>query len=122
MPNDLDIAGTVSEFASLRSNILELLSSNSLRLAVDADLKFDPAPYQFAIPCLVIEKSDGPTKVSVIEKSMVVVAGSPDNLERFASFFWFDPNVPAGAHAHYEYYDGNESIDPRSVPLVISIR
>jgi hypothetical protein len=63
--------------------------------------------------------SSGPVRVSVAG-NVLTATGSPDMLRRFASFFDFAEDTPAGFHQHHEWWNGNEYIDPESRPLVIN--
>ena len=121
-PDNLDISGTAGDFQNLERIIRDLISSSGSRVAINTDSAIDPAPYTFAIPKLVVLKAEGPTQVSLLDNDELSIRGSPENLESLATFFHFDKDAVKGVHFHYEYYDGNRWIDPKSIPLVISVR
>jgi hypothetical protein len=121
-PNELDISGTVDELQFMRREILDLIQSDAPQIAFEADSAIDAAPYNSALPKLIIRKGQSPTKVSLTNEREVHVEGSPDCLETFASFFDFELNAGKGVHSHHEYYEGNEWIAPDSIPLVISVK
>jgi hypothetical protein len=47
--------------------------------------------------------------------------GGLRELNALASFFVFEPGAAAGAHSHYEYFEGNEYVARESLPLVVSV-
>lgn len=120
-PDSLDVSGTASKLQTLRQRILELPKLSQSQIAFDADRSIDPAPYQAVLSKLVVTLSDGPTKISVADGHAVHITGSQPCLEALASFFDLGGDPSDGAHAHYEYYEGNNFIAPDSVPLVINV-
>ena len=121
-PYDLDISGTVDELQIVRREILDFIKSDATQISFEADAGIDPAPYKSALTRFIILKGQGPTKVSLRNEKEIQVEGSPDCLERFASFFDFKSDAGKGAHSHYEYYEGNKWVARDSIPLVISVK
>jgi hypothetical protein len=121
-PYELDISGTVDELETVRQRILQLVEAGDQQIMVEADASIDPAPYDAALQRLLIAKGDCPTKISLRNKEEILIEGTADTLGVLASFFIFDDDAPDGDHSHYEHYEGNEWIDPDSIPLVISVK
>jgi hypothetical protein len=120
-PNDLDVSGTVDELQTIRRRILDMTEAPASKIVLEANSAVDPTPYNSTLTRLSVQLSNGPAKVSVWDEE-VCVEGSREALEAFASFFNFEPDATERSHLHYEYYDGNEWIDPGSVPLVIRVK
>ncbi len=120
-PNELDISGTPDELQEIRAAILKVATEAPTNLEVAADQVFDPRPYERRLYFFRIYLEPGPVRVSV-EDDAVHVVGSETSLEAFASFFNFSDNDPPGSHFHHEYYDGNEWIHDKSIPLVVGAR
>jgi hypothetical protein len=119
--NELEISGAVEELQEVRQKILTFLKSGDSSLTIAANPNFDPHPYAFAIPQLVIEKGQYPVLVSVVNDRLII-KGSLESLEVFESYFDFAPDAKNGSHAHYEYYEGHEWIAEDSIPLAICIK
>ncbi len=121
-PSELDIAGQPAELEAIRRRILDLVEAHNNEIVIEADATIDPTPYEYALAKLTIAEGSGPVKVTVCDDMELRVDGSREALDAFASFFYFEPDAKEGSHAHYEYYIGNDLIDPESVPLVISVK
>ena len=65
---------------------------------------------------------EGPTRIEATADGVMVVEGGTAALRVFAAHFDFHDDTPDGHHCHYEYLDGDDRIDPASVPLVIRVR
>ena len=120
-PADLDISGTASELNQVQEMVLELIRSKRQELRIEADRTFAPTPYEQSIAALIVRRGTGPTLISVLDQDVVAV-GADHCLEAFASWFAWPLDAKFSAHAHYEYFEGNEWIAPKSIPLVIGIR
>jgi hypothetical protein len=121
-PHDLDISGSPDDLQLVQQRIFDLLKSGALQVIVKADGTIDPSPYAFAIPGLVLVKGQCPTRISLKDAEQLQIEGSPENLEKFASFFDFEASASKGDHLHYEYFKGIESIAEDFIPLVVSVR
>jgi hypothetical protein len=121
-PNDLDISASVEELLSVRLRIFQLVQSNIRQISITANTAIDPAPYQQALSKLVIVQRHCPVRVSLQNEKEILVEGSSDCLETFASFFEFRSDAEQGSHTHFEYYQGNDRIAPDSIPLVIGVK
>ena len=121
-PDSLDISGSVDELQRVQSDILKLVQSDTRQISFAADSTIDPVPYQYALSKLVIVKGHCPTRISLKDEKEILVEGSSDCLEAFASFFEFEFDAEKASHAHFEYYQGNDWIAPDSIPLVIGVK
>jgi len=85
-----------------------------------ADGGIDPAPYAIALIAFRAQATQGPTKIAVIG-SEVVVEGSADTFEAFASYFDFPQDAVPLQHTHHEFFEGDKYIHQDSIPMVIGI-
>lgn len=120
-PRDLEISGTVRELQAISTGILKLVRSNKVGSTFTADVGYDPAPYQIAIPRLLITKGTELLAVIVKDESLVHISAASDHLESLATWFVFDPTAQSKTHAHFEYYEDHPFIASHSIPLVITI-
>jgi hypothetical protein len=122
-PNQLEISGNINDLQMIQQALLNLAQLRSSGInEIFADPVSDPSPYNHALSKLGIQVGYGPTTIAVLENNSVLIMGSPDNLERLASFFDFSSNESAGMHSHYEYYEGNPYIAADAIPLVVSLQ
>jgi hypothetical protein len=117
--SECDISGSRAELESVKHEITRSLLAEE-NLVIDANGEADPSPWERTLICLIVRKAAGPTKVAISDRGLVV-DGSLENLNRFASFFDFDPAAEAGTHLHYDFI-GNTFVSPNSIPLVIRVR
>ena len=96
------------------------MDASKTRLVVESTPEVEATPYERTLSRLVVAQTNGPTKVSLLPDNALLVAGAGENLTCFASFLEFSPHSTPGDHHHYEYFDGNTSISPDSLPLIIS--
>jgi hypothetical protein len=121
-PNHLEISGNPDALQTLQRILLDLAATRAGKIVeISVDAAFDPAPYERALAKMVIRVGRGPTNITLQGDAGVYVEGSPDNLERLASFFDFALDAGEGQHQHYEYFEGNEYIAPDAIPLVIHL-
>ncbi|MEH2106268.1 Imm32 family immunity protein [Nostoc sp.] len=117
---EIDLSGTPGDLRSIGQSILELLQVQDVQVYIPAN-EVDPAPYDSCLNSLLIRKSDYFIKVMVAGSSLKI-EGTPEKLEVFADWFNFDNSTESGYHHHFDYYEGNEWLDPTSVSLVISVQ
>jgi hypothetical protein len=121
-PGSLDISASVDELRRVRLDILKMIQSDTRQNSFEADSTIHPAPYDYPLSNLVIVKKECPARVSLKGEKEILVEGSPDCLEAFASFFEFESDAEKGSHAHFEHYQGNDWIATDSIPLVIRVK
>ncbi|MFW9263635.1 hypothetical protein [Nostoc sp. CALU 546] len=117
---EIDLSGTSTDLKSIRQSILELLQSQDVQICIPAN-EVDPAPYDSCLNSLLIRKSDCSLKV-MVSASSLRIEGTAEKLKVFAGWFDFNDSTESGYHNHFNYYEGNEWVDPASVPLVISVQ
>src|SRR5262252_4591262 len=116
--NEADISGSVSELRRLSIQIARIAYGEVLNFEADAALS--PSPYDATLTHFEVMASDGPVKVTV-NGSRLQACGGPEMLHKFASFFDFADRAAAGAHNHYDWFEGNPFVSPDSTPLVIRV-
>ncbi|BAZ51805.1 hypothetical protein JMG10_38835 [Nostoc ellipsosporum NOK] len=118
--SEINLSGTPADLRSIRQSILELLQSQDVQICILAN-EVDPAPYDSCLNSLLICKSDCSLKV-MLSASSLKIEGTLEKLKVFAGWFDFSDSTESGYHNHFDYYEGNEWVDPASVPLVISVQ
>ena len=114
---EADLEGTPEDLQHIQAAILRLVSSSESSVSFQACAMSDPTPYRRMLPELHIVRTTGPMRVAISHDRMLVLSGSDESLDRFASF-----DFAALTHKHHEYFPGNAYIATDSVPLVISAR
>ncbi len=117
--DEAEISGSIHEFRAMRRLIRRLLASQD-RVATVSAVPGNPAPYDNVLSVLVIHRTSGPCRVAIAGETLVV-SGSDETLDGFASFFRFPKNGKQGRHAHFEYYPDNPYISADSLPLTIAV-
>jgi hypothetical protein len=118
---ELDLSSSPKVLRNVGQSILSLIRNEIQQSIVIEAATIDPAPYRSCLSALVIRKTAALTKVSV-SATALQIEGTPENLKTLASWFNFDDTTPSGYHAHFDSLDNEESVDPTSIPLVISVR
>jgi hypothetical protein len=117
-----DISGSWRDFETLRRLLLKFLNGNAEKIFVDADKTADSEGWDFILEGLEMNQNGDFVKVSVMENKILNIKGSKENLDIFISWLEFDENTISGYHSHYEYFEGNEYIDSKSIPLIIRVK
>lgn len=116
---ELELSGSVQELHGIGEAIVKLRDGEICRF--NADLMTDPAPYDRCLVAFQISATGGRVKLVVIGNELTAT-GSPEMLEKFASFFSFaDAGCEPGTHCHHEWHEGNPYIAEDSRPLVVSV-
>jgi len=121
---EVEVSGAVDDLQAVNRGISALVQSRGAEIAFEANLSFNPVPYDAPLKRMVVVKGRGSAKVSIVDAGELRVEGSPESLEAFASFFDFELGAAAGNHAHFENYEGegDKWVAVGSIPLVISMR
>ncbi|MEH2325610.1 MAG: hypothetical protein V7K32_19025 [Nostoc sp.] len=117
---EIDLSGTPGDLRNICQSILELFEAQDVQVYIPAN-EVDPEPYDSCLNSLLIRKSDCSVKVMVAGSSLKI-EGTPEKLKVFADWFNFGDSTESGYHSHFEYYEGNEWVDPASVSLIISVQ
>lgn len=113
---EIEVAGNYDELIRIEQLITDIQSSEIF----ETDQSANPHPYDYLLSSLKINVTKGSTCISINDNDLIVT-GSKDNLQKFASFFHFNKSESKDSHNHFEYFDGNKYVDPLSLSLVISI-
>jgi hypothetical protein len=119
---DIELSGTLAELEELREVVLELLDGELSEVRVEADQMIDPAPWDSIGYGTIIRRAGDAARISIDSASRLIIEASGENLDNFASFLSFDETTDSGSHSHFEYYDGNDFIEPDSIPLILSVK
>ena len=118
----VELSGTYQDMEALRQDILKFISSPATHFVAEAEIGFDPSPYDSVLHQVVIIKGQGPTNVSVANNAQLQVAGSAEHLEGMTTYLAFDSEAYPDKHTHYEYFKGCPWIAEGSEPVVFSVR
>ncbi len=117
----LDLSGSPKALQYIGKSIINLVHDRDQVICVVEAAIFNPSPYNVYLKSLSICKSNTLIKILVLANSLYI-QGSQDTLAIFASWLLDFDDTWCGHHRHIDYYEGNEWIDPRSIPLVISVK
>jgi hypothetical protein len=81
--NEIDLEGTPEDLQYVRQSILHLLQTDEAQAVIPAAIDFDSAPYSGRLSSLVIQNSEGSTRVAVVV-DYLEVQGNSKHLESFA--------------------------------------
>lgn len=115
-----DITARPAELRAVGEVILHLASADHGAHSFSGDTSISPQPYERVLSRLIVSVMGGPVCAAVDGDILRIEAG-PEFLVGFASFFNFDDNTPSGHHYHHDYFEGNEYVSAKSVPLVIGV-
>lgn len=115
-----DIAAKPDELRAVSEIVSRLASAGHGSHSFPGDTSLSAEPYDHVLNQLTIRVANGPVCATVDGDTLSIEAG-PEFLVPFASFFDFDDDTPAGYHNHHEYFEGNQHVSPKSVPLVIGV-
>ncbi|MCW8880332.1 MAG: hypothetical protein OQK51_25010 [Kangiellaceae bacterium] len=97
-----------------------LCRDEETEITLESNTDINPEPYERVLNSLTIHKNDGPTLIEEVQGTLVVSV-SPENLERFLSFFEFDKESKVGDHSHFDYLDGDIYVHKDSRSLVVTL-
>jgi hypothetical protein len=117
----IDLSGSPKALQFIGKSIINLVHDREKLICVVEAAIFNPTPYDICLKSLSICKSNTLIKILVLANSLYI-QGSQDTLAIFASWLLDFDDTWCGHHRHIDYYEGNEWIDPRSIPLVISVK
>ncbi len=115
-----DISAKPAELRAVGEVVQRLASAGHGSHSFPGDTSLPPEPYDRVLSQLTIRVASGPVCATVDGDTLNIEVG-PEFLAPFASFFDFDDGTPAGHHHHHEYFEGNDYVSPKSVPLVIGV-
>lgn len=116
-----DITAKPAELRAVGEVIQRLASAGHGFHSFSGDTSLPPEPYDRILSQLTIRVASGPVCATVDGDTLTIEAGPEFLAPPFASFFNFDDDTPAGHHHHHEYFEGNDYISPKSVPLAIGV-
>ncbi|MHB8347179.1 MAG: hypothetical protein ACYDHM_08335 [Acidiferrobacterales bacterium] len=116
------ITDSVAGLNALASRLAAWLAGGNENLLIEADTSGSPQPYQTLLPGVKFEKTTGPILVSLDPRSGLRVAGSPENLRTWCSYFKFPADAEEGDHHHPEYVDRSGYIDRLTLSVIIEVR
>lgn len=119
--SEIEISGNTEDLRQIELSIEELIADQEARrIMIDAALNASPDPYERLMEAIDIHKSNGPILV-LVQDERLVISASPENLDVLSSYFEFSDDEDEGAHNHFEYFDGDMYVHPRSRSFVVML-
>ena len=118
---ETEISGSTTALRKISQSMLDLISDRGRVNCVIEGVMVDPDPYDVCLSYVLISKSNTLTKVSVVG-NYLQIEGDYNSLEYFATWFDFEDDTWSGYHNHFDYWEGNEYVDPDSMSLVIMVK
>lgn len=120
---ELDIEGSNSEFAELRSAILNFCDGTETTIVLPAQSEFDPSPYQCRLEYLCLRKTDDPILVSVADEKLFI-AGEARFLRLFARNLPYDAHHTSSVnyHVHFDRLGREDHMSEASLGLVLTLK
>jgi hypothetical protein len=119
---ELDISGSPKALRQVSNAMLDLIRGPSQAFVSVEAATIDPAPYNVCLSRLLIVKTDGLIKLSVLDQ-VLKIEGAPEKLENLAHWFDFDDHTHSGYHTHFDYLGlDDDPVDPNLISLVIAIK
>jgi len=120
---ELEMEGSNSEFAELRSTILGFCETLEAAIELPAESEFDPSPYQHKLGRLRLCRTEDPLLISVADGKLFI-SGKPEFLRLFAK------NLPCDArhtstvpyHVHFDRIGREEGISEASLDIILMLK
>lgn len=96
--SDPMVAGTASEHRATAAKVQEFLAGSGESLVLPADIHGSPTPYTSLLKEIRLSRSDGAVSMQLSPEGEICVAGSAQNLSRWAERFVFPFESEAGHH------------------------
>jgi hypothetical protein len=118
--SEIEIAGSTIDLRQVAQSIVNFLQhkSNCMTLSVRSD--FDPAPYSNTLSSLIVEKGNGPMRVTIADDALKIT-GDPEFLKLLPSRFDHPESQGDGYHCHVDYF-GQDWLAPDSLSLVVMVK
>jgi len=114
----VDISASRSEFREMATAVKQLIPGETA--SFDGDSGRDVSPWDRSLARLAVAAQDGPVCATVVDDA-VVITGSRSMLDVLTSYMEFPEDAHSGYHHHHEYFEGDQYIDPKSVPLIFTM-
>jgi hypothetical protein len=105
---------------SLHEKLIAFLASSENSIALPASSLGSPEPYQELLGGLEVLKGEGPLSLSLTPKRWLRLAGAPQHLAHYLSFFHFEESEE-GCHHHREYVEVEGYIAQGSISLLLEV-
>ena len=120
---ELEIEGSNSEWAELRTAVLNFCKAGEPVLDLPADSEFDASPYQHKLARLHLRKTSEPILISVVGDSLSI-SGKPELLSLFAENMPYDAQHTSsvGHHVHFDRLGREDHMSEASLDVVLGLR
>jgi len=119
---ELEIGASASEFAKLRSAILDFCEALEPTVEVPVQSEFDPTPGQRKLVHLCLCRTEDPLLISVADGKLFI-SGKSKFLRLFAENLPCQPRSACAAadRVHFGRVEGDERISEASVEIVLTL-
>ena len=120
---ELELEGSNSEWAELRTVVLDFCKTGEPVLDILADSEFDPSPYQHKLARLCLQKTMEPILISVAGGALSI-SGKPEWLSLFAENMPYDAQHTSsvGYHVHFDRLGREDHMSEASLGIVLGLR
>ena len=116
-PQEIEIAGTASEFVELSAKLLE---NGAVYPCQESGMEV--APYSRFLRCIAVKIAPGErAKLAISDDDCLLISGDARSLEPVSeTMVNFAKGWAVGQHIHIEYYEGHPTLAPGSIPAVLA--
>lgn len=101
-------------------HLIAFLQSAEWATTLEADCTGTAEPYDGLLVGLIVEKANGPIKLSITPNKWLNLSGSVENLTHYISHFEFNDDEE-GEHHHPEHMNVKNYISSDSLGLIIEV-
>ena len=117
---ECEVAGSSAELKAIADTLRSMARIGGEQI-VACDAQFDPQPWPNRLRALVLTRKEDKDCVTVAG-GVLIITGSSNGLDRFASFFDMPADSPDGYHVHHEACYTPDLIASDSFPLIVTVR
>jgi len=120
---ELEMEGSNSEFAELRSAILGFCETVEATAELPAESDFDPSPYQHKLGRLRLCRTEDPLLISLAD-GKPFISGKPEFLRLFAENLPWDARHTSTVpyHVHFDRIGREERISEASLDIILTLK
>jgi hypothetical protein len=118
--SDPMLLASAESMSLIHEALQTFLASSAVEFELPAKADGDPSPYDSFLQGLRVRKSEGPIVLSKAPNDWLILRGSQENLERYASYFHFPQGTTSGHH-HPENCGIPGYISKSSLNLIVEV-
>jgi hypothetical protein len=120
---ELEMEGSNSEFAELRSAIFGFCEALEAAIELPAESEFDPSPYQHKLGRLRLCRTEDPLLISVADGKLFI-SGKPKFLRLFAENLPWDTRHTSTVpyHVHFDRIGREGHVSEASLDIILMLK